>query len=279
MSKWLLVGIAEVYLLLLIVSGFLLLNISRLKSLIRSLQAKVKGLTQALTEEKQNNEALSEKVSYSLGYPDQLEQQLEFTNAYHLELPGDAPIESYLTPEQPMERQTLALRHAVLAAELKAVVKGSSRPNWADLQAGLAVILANYASQLKTRLLGSGSTKVEGDSAEVLEDLCAELSKHKRLPDNVELLLERARTTLRRASDPEGPSTSGSKKIDAAQDLASLRALADKQEKTIVQLQRRLAQGKGQVTPQLVDEVNQELDRQRKYLQESEACVKQLEEE
>lgn len=278
-SKWLLLGIAEVYLLMLLVGGFLVFNISRFKTMVRALQAKIKGLTQALTEAKQNNETLSNKVSYSLAYPDQLEQQLEFTNAYHLELPGDDPIESYLTPEHPIERQTLALRHAVLTAELDAVVKDSSRPNWADLQAGLAVILSKYSSKLKARLPGSNSTKVEGDCAKVFEDLCAELSKHKRLPDNVELLLERAKAALNRASEPDGLSSSGSENIDAAQDLASLRALADKQEKTIIQLQRRLAEGKGQITSQLVDEVNQELVRQRQYLQESEACVNQLEEE
>lgn len=276
-SGWLLAGVIEIYFVLLLVAVFLVVNVKNLRKLVATLQAKVKGLMEELKEAKEHNQTLiTEEPAPAAGgdFKMHLEEQLQITQAFHEELPGSKPISAYLDPKQPIQRQSLALRHAFLSAELDAAdVEEDTQPNWSKIHQNLSKIIGFYRNRFgkarKQEADEANGTAPEGCVKELLIEAAGG-----REPDNLEVLLERYR------SNTGSPPAKSPNAEDKAQDIDNLRALAKKQQKTIAELQARIASASTQAELQvLVADLNNQLSRQAQFLKESETCIQLLEEE
>ncbi|WP_317933403.1 hypothetical protein [Halioxenophilus sp. WMMB6] len=282
-SQWLIAGAVELYILLLLLCLFLVFNIRSLRNLVRKLRAKIKSLVEELNQARQDNTQLvAENAAAACApqakYREQLQQQLDLTQAFHEELPGSANIETYLDSKHPIQRQSLALRHALLSVELEAQDDDESiYPNWATLQGKLGGLI-NYYKEMFSRLAKRDASQALAPNIEqCLEELIVEAAGGRR-PDNMEVMLERFRNFSGKRDD--GTRVSEAAEFDKAQDLANLRTLAAKQQRTIKELQTRLLSiGSPEEMQEMVTELSSQLQRQGQYLKESESCIRLLEEE
>ncbi len=304
LSRWLVAGIVELYLVLLLLCVFLLFNIKSLRKLVRSLRDKVKNLLDELNQARSDNRELIEqkalaelKADPAPNFRDQLQKQIDLTQEFHDELPGSQTIDRYLDPIHPIQRQSLALRHAVLSAELEAQdADGDVHPNWALLQKSFGGLINFYKEKFssfnKPESTPSPETSPAPEPAlntgistdeQCVTDLLIEAAGG-MAPDNLEVLLERYRSSAVR-KDPDElpantPAPTKASPDDSAQDLANLRALAEKQRQTILELQKRIQSTAEPVDlKNLVEDLNGQLNRQSQFMKESESCIRLLENE
>ena len=293
LSKWLVAGIIELYFVLLILCLFLILNIKSLRKLVRGLRDKIKGLIEELNQARSDNRELSEQKALAElqanpapTFREQLQKQIDLTQEFHDELPGSQSIESYLDPVQPIQRQSLAFRHAILSAELEAQdVDDDIHPNWALLQNKFGKLINFYKSKFALKSKEPEQTLVNG-TEQCVHDLLIEAAGG-LAPDNLEVLLDRYRASARDdidngppPIDDPGELNDSTTTANSAQDLASLKALAEKQRQTILELQKRIAHSSPEddLKP-LISDLNSQLSRQERFLKESESCIKLLEDE
>ena len=140
----------ELAIVMLLVSLILFGHSRGLRKLIRALEARVLSLRETI----RNKSALFDTLKIELemlrrnsrhGYAELLEEQLDATRNRHLSLNPDRDIVLDITPDTPIDRQSLALRHAFLISEKESVIAADGKGvDWDILQAKLGQIINFY---------------------------------------------------------------------------------------------------------------------------------------
>jgi Sec-independent protein translocase protein TatA len=259
-SNWVYLIGFELAIVLLIVSLVLFAHTRSLRRLIRALEAKVVELRESMRKKsllfdvlKGEVEALRHQVLH--GYSDALEQQLDATRNRHASLSPDRDIVLDITADTPLDRQTLALRHAFLIAEKEAALAADGKGvDWEVLQAKLAQIIQFYGAPELPRDDGVLDEGFELDAPFEIDTDSAGM--------------------------PDVPAGVGKIVIANQEEIQRLRNMAVDQHKLIVELKRQLAGADAEEDRErLFAEMQSQLERSERYLTESDNCVRQLEAE
>lgn len=317
LPNWLMIGSAQIFVLILLVAIFLLIHTSNLKKVVGKLQDKIKTLVFDLKKTKKAFNEMQDLITEEASYAELLDEQLAQTREYHLSLNPDQDIILDLDPNSPMPRQIASLRHAFLISEKEAAISGedSYSTNWLVIQSKLASIIGFFNSK--------DSIQTFEEDADPLADLQDALSdKQQEVTDlkeqfvhiqedvqhyhaelaNIAIeekdqakfnnLVERYRNAIANIGvDPELVAAqptklaSGSVELDAetprdSSEIDALRGLTSEQHVLINQLQQRLsnAQTPEQKT-ELINDLSKQLEQQKRYLKESESCIELMDNE
>ena len=151
-SNWIYLLGFELAVVLLVVCLLLFAHSRGLGKLIGALEEKVLALRDSMRKKnllfdtlKKEVESLRHQIKH--GYSDALEEQLDATRNRHSSLSPDRDIVLDITPDTPVERQALALRHAFLIAEKEATLAVDGKGvDWEILQAKLGQIIQFYST-------------------------------------------------------------------------------------------------------------------------------------
>lgn len=151
-SNWIYLLGFELAVVLLVVCLLLFAHARGLGRLISALEEKVLALRDSMRKKNLLFDALKKEVEslrhqIKHGYSDALEEQLDATRNRHSSLSPDRDIVLDITPDTPVERQALALRHAFLIAEKEATLAVDGKGvDWEILQAKLGQIIQFYSA-------------------------------------------------------------------------------------------------------------------------------------
>lgn len=328
-SNILIIFLAEVSVLLLIVSVLLVfqnrslrLLISKLRERAQELVKEIKQLRSKSGVEEPSNSGEQSQIASS--YLDHVEKQIELTLAHHKSLNSNQNIALDIDPEVPLPHRAAALRHAMLTAELEAMKGGPdvAEPDWRSLRTKYEQIFSFYED------FGSDEPLPE-DNADELEAVKDELSnarqrianleKFKRLYLELEEKWQDSRQEVQsryqdlsdiaskledggqieKAIQEYHESYDGVTQIlqdysivdgdlqhngqdnnTTAEEVKRLRAVAADQHKIIEGLQEKLRTAKNaEERTEIVEGLQGELQKQRRFVQESETCIQLLEDE
>lgn len=181
-SNFVLFGVIEAYVVLVVVSIFLLMHSRGLKTLIFKLQKKLEELVKDLRKTRAAHKALQAELDPVNAYKKQISDQLLITRKYHESLDPGQDIALDLSPDTPIKRQTAAFRHALLIAEKEALhTNDDEKPNWDTLEQRMTQLIQFYQ--------GAGAPKDNtGNLAAVaqLDAMQAELDNSKKRIENLE---------------------------------------------------------------------------------------------
>lgn len=289
----------------------------KLGKLIRKLQARLEEVVAQARKHKAAAQALEGAQSASsdpaLSYGDFLDEQLEFTRDYHEELGSQQDITLDLDPQTPAQRRTAALRNAFLIAE-KEATREEEAFGWDGLAKRYEQILSfnqDYApkddaaqlQQLESELVQAKNRIANLERFKVLYfDLEAEWEKCKGRASAhyaelqtlagtnpskgaLESALEQYQASYKGldtalAKGAELPNTAAGENQNHKQEIQHLRQVAADQHKIIGQLQSQLKNASSdEERTKIVQGLQQELQKQARFMQESETCIKLLEDE
>ena len=317
-SNWVIIGTAEVFTLLMLLCIFLILHTSKLKKLVKGLQQKVQDLLTDLQQTKRAYAEMQDLLEEDGGsdYTSVLDEQLENTREYHQSLNPDRDISLDLAEDTPMPRQIASLRHAFLVTEKEASISGEdNNPNWLVIQSKLAAIIGLYQGssapdlqsiekdadaipELQNALqekhqqideLEGNLSDAQREAQEVHRglqqiDVSSEDQQHfdnllQRLKNAIALLggdadlvtlTEQVTNTVELVRDGERSS----------EELMQLRALTADQHSMINKLQQRLKQAQTQEEKTLlINDLSEQLERQKRFVQEAETCIELMDNE
>ena len=266
--NWVIFTSIELFAALLILIFVLLFRTRSLNRLISRLQLKVQALVADLKKTKKEMETLRGDMQESSSYEDLLEEQIDYTKEYHQSLDSGQDIVLDLADSDfTSPRHLSALRHAFLVAEKEGTLSSNSKtPNWEVIQTKL--------SNIVSFIIGGVPKSSPGFSAENAAD--PEANQDERVNDRGEIVRLRddssgaSSTSVSSPKSPSGDST----------ELYELRALAAQQKKMIADLQGKIADA---VTEEektdLIRNLQQQLEAQQRYMQESEMCINQMDDE
>ncbi|GLS26315.1 hypothetical protein [Marinibactrum halimedae] len=309
-SKWLVVGALELYVVLLCLSVYLIFNARNLKNLISSLQSRLQQLLQDVKQARQEAQSAKDelsKVEPGKSYPEQLEEQIQQTKAYHKTLSPSHDISLDLDTSQPLPRQAAALRHAFLKAEKDALAQSEDNtPNWQVLEVKFSLLVDFYRKKFSQKAPSppeegeiesstahqplEGQAEWEHIRSEIsrsMNDLLELANTYGIDQDSIDVIYQRHSTALNQwgsSLTPEDPppsapqSTSTSTETD--EELNNLRNLAREQQSMIEQLKRRLENAQNdEDRRQVIVDLQTQLSRQQQFIRESETCIKLMEDE
>ncbi|GAA6167317.1 hypothetical protein [Sessilibacter corallicola] len=273
-SKWLLIGAAEIYAVMICFLVFLLFNVKGLRKLINKLQSRIKGLNEELEELKEEKAASSGSATDAPEFLRQLKGQVQLTKKHHGKVAGHHDVDTSLAEADSIEAQAVALRHAFLKNEIQAFTtdESSKTPKWASLYEGFAGIL--------DKIKPSNNTE-ENTSDKALKDNFEEiinLAKAKGADGEIEAALLQYRdllANLRSDTVTEIPS-----KGKSDESVQALKTFHSDQFNNINQWLDRIEKNPQSLADSKTGEdLKAQLQQQTRYLQESEACVALLEKE
>ncbi len=144
-SSWMLLGLLELFLVLIALCLFLLFHSRKLKELSKNLQSRIKKLVKDLKTAKAEVKEIKAQLEPGTAYKKQINDQLQITRDYHDTLEADQDIALDLDTNVSIERQTAALRHAILIAEKEAAHSSNTeKPNWNVLTSKFSLLLDYY---------------------------------------------------------------------------------------------------------------------------------------
>lgn len=294
------------FVLLLTASILLLISFIKQKKLMRQQQDKLRELMDVIKH--------SERPVAARSYKDYLHEQLTFTQDRFTLLAPRGDIKAVQPPETPVNQRIVALRHAFLRAEELGVsaVQGSEG-YWDIFRQALEPLLSlgtpDNAEELETyktrvenlekfkelffdleKRWNEAQAKAQGHYDELLAMAGGDFD-----PDNFRYVLGQYRdsyndvtqyiyTTRSAATDqPLGENkTINIIRQDprAAEEIIKLRNVAADQHRVINNLQRRLEEATtAEARELLIKDLEQQLQRQIRFVQECDTCVQVLEEE
>lgn len=316
-SNWIVFGTIEVIAALLLLCGFLLFYTRSLKGLIGKLQAGIKSVVSDLRDSKAQVSQLQALVdSGTQSYNDHVQQQLNATRDYHATLNAGRDITLDLEEGTPPLRQAASFRHAYLLTEKEASsqLEDSQVPNWDILQSKLTTLLSFFRAYDASKN-DSASLQKELDQAkqqianlERFRDLFFELEDKwleaqqtaEQLEDNYQHsgedsdfneFLKRYKdiyngfgSDLQQASHTLAGGTTQivtsapTLSVSSGEDLEELKSLTANQHHLIQELQERLSRAYDhEERDQLIADLESQLDKQLRYMKESETCIKLME--
>jgi Small-conductance mechanosensitive channel len=284
-----------------------------LRQLVGKLQTRMQDLT---NQYKKARSAMAPPTApWAESYNDKLSTQIELTRDYHRTLGPSLDIDLDLDPSSPSPRRIAALRHAFLAAE-KAAVASRDEIDWDLLSSRYRQILSfrdddggngieqEELEQLKGEL---NQARKRINNLERFKGMYRELEerwdrcKNKANEHYVELknlalqtgqkenfakLLDAYQATyvdlgrLIEVGFNESLTSMGENPEEYLQEIRRLRSVAVDQHKIITELQNKLVSaGDPEQRAQIVVSLQAELQKQARFLQESETCIKLMESE
>ncbi len=306
-SSTLLIIAAELYLLLLIGVLVLFLYSRKQKKIIHRQQQKLLDVIKEIrTAKSQPIKPVIEK-----GYKFHINQQLEATQKRYSNISPDTDISAIQPSDASAEQQILALRYAFLRSEeLGTTEDTGSDKYWNIFQQTLEPLLKQSNTELTDELdiykkrvenlekfkklffeLEAQWNSAQNNSEQYHAQLLA-MSDQMQDPDAYALLLQHYQDALGQFSQAVQQTSSladdqGSKTINiirqdprAAEEIVKLRNVAADQYRVINNLQRKLEEATSNEEKSLViHELEQQLQRQIRFVQESDTCVQLLEDE
>lgn len=251
-------------------------------------------------------------------YKDFLKTQLALTKTYHQNMPGAQDIALDIDLEIPLNRRAAAVRYAFLIAERESLAgtgAGDTQPNWQTLENKYQQLFDYYADYSKSTdqthhqealdLLNKDliSAKKRINNLEKFKTLYFELEeKWKAGQDNadqnyVQLLdiaplvddpeaYEQTLNNYHQSFEPVGKLIDAGIKEEEAlpeashSELRHLRSVAADQQKIIAELQSKLESSKDSAPDkETIRALQHQLNQQMGFINESETCIRLMEEE
>lgn len=294
------------------VGALLFLKNRRLRKLMAKLQARQQEMSAEIKKAKQPPPTPPRE-----SYNDKLNKQIETTRDYHHTLGSRQDIALDLDPDAPLPRRTAALRHAFLIAEKEATAN-RDEVQWDFLASRYRQILSFHEDydvpsssaqgeidQLKDELTQAKKRinnleRFKGMYLELEErwDKCkdkanehyielksmAEQSGQKesfeRLLDSYQASYADLGAMIEKGFSDSVATAIAENPEEHLQEIRRLRSVAADQHKIITELQSKLATaGNQEEKEQVVVSLQTELQKQARFLQESETCIKLMEDE
>ncbi len=313
-ANFILILVAEVLAVSLFVTVVVLWKNRRLRRLVSKLRARVDELA---AQQKKAKPAPALVVQKEETYNDQLGQQIELTRDYHHSLGSRQDIALDLDPDSPLPRRTAALRHAFLIAEKEATATPGNI-GWDFLASRYRQILAFHEdyntapdkgqenleqlkeelNQAKKRINNLERFKTMYLELEERWDKCKDqaaehyielksLAEQTGQKETFERVLDSYHTSysdlgamIQQGFNESIASTMADNPEDHLQEIRRLRTMAADQHKIITELQSKLqSAATKEEKEQVVEHLQTELQKQARFLQESETCIKLMEDE
>ena len=318
-TTFILVCAAEVIAVLLFIIGVLLIKNRKLRQLLAKLKDKTRELKNKVRELSSQPPAPLTPVEPAESYRDKLTQQLDITLSYHYDQGSRQDIALDLDPDAPVPRRTAALRNAFLIAEKEATSDATDKVNWdflaaryqqlldfnrdyppeeSELTPEAMLALTEELEQYKKRIKNLERFKTMYFELEErwnhcqeeasthyseLKTLAAKTEKH----DDFDAALERYQASYREigalisdATDSAATVAQSTSPGEQTEEIARLKAVAADQHRIINKLQSELessATQEEQIT--VITNMQSELKKQSRFLQESETCVQLMDNE
>lgn len=297
-DNWMIYTAVEVILVLLILCGLLLFHAKGLKTAIQALQNRLSQVMSELKAAKlaQNNRSADRDES--------LQAQITDTEAFHAQQNPDRSIEDDLAPDSPPARLAAAMRHRFLKTEQAANQQG--QPDWDQLVEAYQPLLSakkapptefepdkppadpgalSYEEQRHEiarfkRLF----TTMEGQWKEAKDKAEGYYQELIRLIGSTEdpaqqALKALAESELAQLSQQQSPLPTTPTDNHTREDLDHLKSENAAQRQQIEQLKARLADLPEDDQAGLIGDLEQQLEKQLRLMQESEVCIELLEQE
>lgn len=313
-STTLLIVAAELYVLLLVGMLVLFLYSRKHKKLVERQQKKLLDLIKEVRTASSTSikPAPTAQPAAEKGYKFHINQQLEATQKRFGNITPDGDISAAQATDGSIEQRILALRYAFLRSEeLGTTEDPSSDKYWSIFQQTLEPLLQSSPNASLIEEIQTYKKRVENlekfkklffdleakwnAAQNTSEDYHAQLlalSNQMLDPDAYQLLLENYQgsfgefsqsmsNTANVASDPDAKTINIIRQDPrAAEEIVKLRNVAADQYRVINNLQRKLEEATSDEQKALIiQELEQQLQRQIRFVQESDTCVQLLEEE
>lgn len=307
---------AEALIVCLFITGLLLLKNRRLRKLVAQLQARLIKLSERC-KNLVTPTAPPPAPAPEVPYQERLDQQLEATKEYHFSLGSRQDIALDLDPDAPLARRTAAIRHAFLIAEKEATA--TDELNWNLLGSRYQQLLSfheDYSAEPSAVL--EQRVEQALDDLQLAKKRVANLERFKAMYFELEERWEKCRgkaderyTELQAmAAETAQPKDfhdlleayhSSYSDIDAIieagknepqevslgipadsqlHELRRLRSVTAEQHRIISELQNRLSSGSSlEEQTTVMESLQGELSKQARFLQESETCIRLMEDE
>lgn len=314
-SNYILIAALEVYLLLTLLCVFLLFYVRNQRKLVNRQQEKLRELSSS--QPKPAPTIPQTSITDSHTYREHISRQLDITRSQYQQIGGDNQITLEQSPEAPAMQKILALRHHFLITEESAVTFDGNKPlvRWDYLEQQLSSLLTRQTDTqgLETEL---ANCKKRIENLEKFKQLFFDLERqwqeaqekaqdyHQKLSDMAESVedkayfndlldryhsvyqdvhqsmitgrqaLEKNPAVLYKNTHTHRPDSS------IANEIIKLRNVAVDQHRIINQLQRKLEDAKTAEEKEVaIQDLQQQLQRQIRFVQEAETCVKLIEDE
>lgn len=314
-TSFILIIVLEALALCLFLLAILVVKNRKLRKLIAKLQNRLHDV--ALQYKKTRQQPPPPPTPAIETYNDKLNTQIEATRDYHYSLGTRQDIALDLDPDAPLPRRTAAIRHAFLIAEKEATAN-SDKTNWDFLASRYRQILAFHedyeptpdagkeeeVNQLKDELNQAkrrinNLERFKGMYIELEErwDRCKDkanehyielknIAEQSGQKESFENLLDKYQASyadlgaIIERGFQDSVSTMGENPEEHLQEIRRLRGVAADQHKIITELQGQLASaGNSEEKTKIVAGLQNELQKQARFLQESETCIKLMEDE
>lgn len=302
----------EAFSIALAIVAVLLFQNRKMRSLLNKLQERMHELVDDL--KKHREEPVKKPVVREDTYLQYINQHIEQTKKHHFSFRGGQDIMLDLDPEVPLPRRTAALRHAILIAEKESHSQILNKTNW-DLLAARYQQLLDYnkaydsaptgdnadLEQLKEELetsrkrisnlekfkslyfdLEKNWRESKGKANEYYDEM-SNLITQGRAPEELTPILQNYHTVYSGFSDQiEAGIEAPPIKYDeqSHKEIMRLRNVTVDQHRTINDLQEKLSRASSdEQRVNVIKDLQVELQKQSRYMQESETCIKLMEEE
>lgn len=308
---------AEIALLFFVISVVLMLKNRALRKLVSKLQARLEQIVEDLKVARAQKKAPEPKQE-AVTFATHIEKQLGFTKEYHNAQKPGQDIVLDIDPKIPLPRRAAALRHAILLAEKESTATTPNNlPNWDALNKRYQAIFSFQGDYATTQDDGAGQEEIDALTKELTtaKKRINNLEKFKQLYTDLEATLKDCKDTAQthfnklsemasEVSDTEafenslaayhssydaitsmietGIDVPASKRegADSSGEIRHLRAVAADQHKIITGLQQKLRNmSTEEEKAEVVEELQEELNRQIRFAQESETCIQLMEDE
>jgi DNA repair exonuclease SbcCD ATPase subunit len=302
----------EAFTVALAIAAVLLFQNRKMRSLINKLQTRMHELVEDI--KKAREEPAKKAPAREDSYLHYINQHLEQTKKHHFSFRGGQDIMLDLDPEVPLPRRTAALRHAILIAEKESHSQILNKTNW-DLLAARYQQLLDYNKAYDSPAAGnSGDLEQLREELETSRKRISNLEKFKTLYFDLEKSWRESKgkaneyytemsdlITQGRAPEELAPILQNyhtvysgfNDQLEAGVDVAPikydeqshkeiirLRNVTVDQHRTINDLQEKLSRAStDDQRANIIKDLQGELQKQARYMQESETCIKLMEDE
>ncbi|MEY4588917.1 MAG: hypothetical protein RL497_993 [Pseudomonadota bacterium] len=310
--NFLLVLALEAFGLALVAVVVLLFQNRKMRSLLNKLQGRMHELVDDF--KKNREEQLKKPTAREETYLHYINQHIELTKKHHFSFRGGQDIMLDLDPEAPLPRRIAALRHAILIAEKESHSQILNKTNWDLLSARYQQLLDYNKTYDNTPANNNGDIDQLKEELETNRKRIANLEKFKSLyfdleknwqeskgkanqyydemsnlitqgnrPEELAPILQNYHTAYSSFNDQieAGIETAPIKYDEQShKELLRLRNVTVDQLRTINELQAKLTTASNDEQREaIVKELLGELQKQERYMRESETCIKLMEEE
>jgi hypothetical protein len=302
----------EAFGLAMVVVAVLLFQNRKMHSLVEKLQARMHELVGEL--KKSREESGNKPAGQDSNYMSHINQQIEQTKKHHISFRSGQDIMLDLDPEAPLPRRTAALRHAVLIAEKEAHSQHTNKTNWdllaaryqqlldfnktydrnpaanagelAQLQAELAISQTRIANLEKFKSLYFDLEKnwqaSKGKAGGYFDEMSNLINQGRPAEDIIPLLnhFNTVYSDFNEQIEAGVNSLSPPLNAQAQNEINRLRNVTVDQHRTIAELQEKLSRASNdEQRASIIKELQRELHKQARYIQESETCIMLMEDE